>query len=177
MRYLTRGASLRIVPDAAIVRSAGTHRRASLATGVAVVLLAAASAVGATAFLYQRFAMNPVQVRGITESAVMSFAAAVARPERQLPVGPALTVLVESYPEGDQSEGAVRALTGWLEASGHRVYYERVDLGASGRWWRVLAGTYGEHEYERASWDAARLKAAAPVLQARVITTSAGRKH
>jgi hypothetical protein len=177
VRSLTRGASLRIVPDAAIVRSPGTHRRASLATGVAVVLLAAASAVGATAFLYQRFAMNPVQVRGITESAVMSFAAAVARPERQLPVGPALTVLVESYPEGDQSEGAVRALTGWLEASGHRVYYERVDLGASGRWWRVLAGTYGEHEYETASWDAARLKAAAPVLQARVITTSAGRKH
>ncbi len=86
-------------------------------------------------------------------------------------------MLVESYREGDQSERAVRELTTWLEASGHRVYYERVDLGADGRRWRVLAGTYKEHEYETASWDAARLKAAAAVLEARVITAAAaGRK-
>jgi hypothetical protein len=147
-----------------------------MAAGTAVVLLAAASAVGLTAFLYQRFAMNTVQARGITETTVMPFAAAAARPERQLPAAAAMTVLVESYPEADRSERAVRDLTGWLEASGHRVYYERVDHGADGRWWRVLAGTYGEHEYETASWDAARLKAAAPVLQARVIATATGRK-
>ena len=69
------------------------------------------------------------------------------------------------------------SLQAWLEASGHRVSYERVDLGAEGRRWRVLAGTYTEQEYEKASWDAARLKAAAPVVpQARVIATaSAGR--
>ena len=80
-------------------------------------------------------------------------------------------------PEGDRSESAVRDLTAWLEASGHRVYYERADLGADGRWWRVLAGTYAEQEYETAAWDAARLKAAAPVLQARVVTmASPGRR-
>jgi hypothetical protein len=153
------------------------RRRASVAAGAAVVLLAAASAVGLTAFLYQRFAVNTVQARGITETAAVAFAAAAARPERQLPASTGLTILVESYPEGDRSERIVRELTGWLEASGHRVFYERVDLGRDGRWWRVLAGTYAEHEYETASWDAARLKAAAPVLQARVISTSAaGRK-
>jgi len=149
---------------------------ASVAAGAAVVLMAAASAVGVTGFLYQRFAMDTVQARGITEATVMPSAAAV-RPERQLPAGTALTVLVESYREGDKSERAVRELTTWLEASGHRVYYERVDLGAGGRWWRVLAGTYAEHQYETASWDAARLKAAAPVLQARVITAAAGPKR
>ena len=173
VRHAAKNLDIAFVPAP---RFAWLRRRASMAAGAAVVLLAAASAVGLTAFLYQRFAMNTVQARGITESTAMPFAAAVARPERQLPAGAALTVLVESYPEGDQSERAVRGLTGWLEASGHRVYYERVDLGADGRWWRVLAGTYGEHEYETASWDAARLKAAAPVLQARVITTAAGRK-
>jgi hypothetical protein len=57
------------------------------------------------------------------------------------------------------------------------VYYERADLGVDGRWWRVLAGTYAEQEYETAAWDAARLKAAAPVLQARVVTmASPGRR-
>ena len=149
------------------------RRRASLAAGAGVVLMAAASAVGSTAFLYQRFALNTVQARGLTDSREVPFAAAAARPERQIPAGTALTVLVESYREGDQSERAVRELTTWLEASGHRVYYELVDLGAEGRRWRVLAGTYKEHEYETASWDAARLKAAAPVLEARVITAAA----
>jgi type II secretory pathway predicted ATPase ExeA len=151
------------------------RRRASVAAGAAVVLLAAASAVGSTAFLYQRFAVNTVQARGV-ESAATPAAAATMRANRQVPAGTALSVLVESYPESQASESAVRELTAWLEASGHRVYYERVDLGAEGRRWRVLAGTYTEQEYEKASWDAARLKAAAPVLQARVIATaSAGR--
>ena len=153
------------------------RRRAPMAAGFAVVLLAAASAVGLTAFLYQRFAVNTVQARGMSEGELIPFATAAARPDRQLPAGTALTVLVESYPEGDRSESAVRDLTAWLEASGHRVYYERVDLGADGRWWRVLAGTYAEQEYETAAWDAARLKAAAPVLQARVVTmASPGRR-
>ena len=49
-------------------------------------------------------------------------------------------------------------------ARGHRVYY---SIGADGRWWRVLAGTYAEQEYETAAWDAARLKAAAPCSGAR----------
>jgi len=170
VRHASR--SLDIAPLSA-TRFEWLRRRASMAAGAAVVLLAAASAVGLTAFLYQRFAVNTVQARGITEAAAVPFAAGAARPERQLPAGTGLTILVESYPEGDRSERIVRELTGWLEASGHRVFYERVDLGRDGRWWRVLAGTYAEHEYETASWDAARLKAAAPVLQARVISTSA----
>jgi hypothetical protein len=140
------------------------------AAGAAAMLLAAAVSVGSNAFLYKRFA------RGINEAAGTSLAASAARADRRLPAGTALSVLVESYPESQASQSAVRELTAWLEASGHHVYYERVELGAEGRWWRVLAGTYTEQEYEKASWDAARLKAAAPVLQARVITTaSAGR--
>ena len=154
----------------------GKFRHASVAAAAAVVLLAAASAVGLTGFLYQRFAINTVQARGITEPTVMPSAAA-ARPERHLPAGTALTVLVDSYRESAQTERAVGELTTWLEASGHRVYYERVDLGANGRWWRVLAGAYAEHQYETASWDAARIKAAAPALQARVITAAAGPKR
>ena len=179
----------RITPD--MVRHAGTNLdiasapvqrfellrpHASVAAAAAVVLLAAAFAVGLTGLLYQRFAINTVQARGISEATVMPSAAS-ARPERQLPADTALTVLVDSYREGAQSERAVRELTTWLEASGHRVYYERVDLGANGRWWRVLAGAYAEHQYETASWDAARIKAAAPVLQARVITAAAGPKR
>jgi hypothetical protein len=133
------------------------------------MLVGAASAVGLTAFAYQRFAVDTVQARGIEAP----FATEAALPARQLPAGTAVSVLVESYPEGERSEPAVRELTAWLEASGHRVFYERVDTGPDGRWWRVLAGTYTEQEYETASWDAARLKAAAPVLQARVVTVAA----
>jgi hypothetical protein len=141
--------------------------------GAAVLLLAAASAAGSTAFLYERFA---VLARGINEAAGAPFAAPAAPADRRLPAGTALSVLVESYPDDETSEAAVRELTAWLEASGHRVFYERVDLGAEGRRRRVLAGTYTEHEYEAASWDAARLKAAAPALQARVIATASARR-
>jgi hypothetical protein len=138
------------------------------AAGAAVVLLAAAAAVGSNAFLYERFAFL---ARGSNETGT-PFAASATLVDRRLPAGTALSVLVESYPDHETSEAAVRELTAWLEASGHRVFYERVDLGAEGRRWRVLAGTYTEHEYEVASWDAARLKVAAPVLQARVIASA-----
>ncbi len=143
------------------------------AAGAVVVLLAAAAAVGSNAFLYQRFAFL---ARGINEAAGTPSAASAARADWRLPAGTALSVLVESYPDSETSEAAVRELTAWLEASGHRVFYERVDLGAEGRRWRVLAGTYTEHEYEVASWDAARLKVAAPVLQARVIASASARR-
>jgi len=143
------------------------------AAGAAVVLLAAAAAVGSNAFLYERFAFL---ARGINEAAGPPFTVSAARADRRLPAGTALSVLVESYPDSETSEAAVRELTAWLEASGHRVFYERVDLGAEGRRWRVLAGTYTEHEYGVASWDAARLKVAAPVLQARVIASASARR-
>ena len=143
------------------------------AAGAAVVLLVAAAAVGSNAFIYERFAFL---ARGSNEAVGTPLVASAARADRRLPAATALSVLVESYPDSETSEAAVRELTAWLEASGHRVFYERVDLGAEGRRWRVLAGTYTEHEYELASWDAARLKVAAPVLQARVIASASARR-
>ena len=148
------------------------RRRASLLAGAAVVLLAAAAAVGATAWLYERFGMHVVQAIARAESLDGQEAAAGPARNRALPERSGLTILVDSYPDEARSQTAIRELTAWLEASGHRVYHEQVDLG-TGRWRRVLAGTYAEHEYETASWDAARLKAAAPALQARVVTAAA----
>lgn len=138
--------------------------RASIFAGAAAVLLASVSAVAATGLLYQRFVNDAVR------TTVVRAPAADGQPDRQLPADAVLTVLVESYPDTARSEPAIRQLTAWLEASGHRVYYQSVDLGPGGRWRRVLAGTYTDQEYETASWDAARLKAAAPVLEARVIS-------
>jgi len=141
--------------------------RASIFAGAAAVLLVSVSAVAVTGWLYQRYANDAVP----TTTVVRAPAATVpGQPDRQLPADAVLTVLVESYPDTVRSEPAIRQLTAWLEASGHRVYYQSVDLGPGGRWRRVLAGTYTDQEYETASWDAARLKAAAPVLEARVIS-------
>jgi hypothetical protein len=139
-----------------------------------VVLLAAAAVVGSNAFLSEQLA---VFARGIDEMFGTSHASAAAPAQRWLPAGTALSVLVDSYPDTKTSEAAVWRLTDWLEASGYRVFHDRVDLGAEGRRWRVLAGSYTEHEYELASWDAARLKVAAPTLQARVIATAPARRR
>jgi hypothetical protein len=144
------------------------------AAAAVLVFLATASAVGSTTFLYEQFASI---VRRISDAAGASSADSAAQDDRRLPAGTALTVLVESYPDSETSETAVRKLTAWLEASGYHVFHERVDLGADGRRWRVLAGAYREHEYETASWDAARLKVAAPVLEARVVTTASARRR
>jgi hypothetical protein len=157
-------------------RSPWSKLRASALSAAAMVLLASAMAVGATAFLYQRFAGEIVHANGLFEPIAGRWLSK-SPPDRRLPPDTALTVLVESYPDAAKSEPAIRELTQWLEASGHRVYYERVDLGRAGQWWRVLAGTYSEQEYETASWDAARLKAAAPILQARVITAVTSGTH
>jgi hypothetical protein len=148
-------------------------RRASLLAGAAVVLLASALAVGMTAFLYQRFAMDSVQARGRTDADLPAIAKPGPLVNRRLPAGAALTILVDSYPDDPRSRPAAAELTQWLEASGYRVYYKHVDLGAEGRWQRVLAGAYTETDYEAAAWDAARLKAAAPALQAQVMTAAA----
>jgi general secretion pathway protein A len=155
-----------------VARFAWLGRRASLLAAASVMLAASASAVALTAFLYQQFAFETVQA----SAAEAAPPVASLQSDRQLPADAAVTVLVESYPDEVKSEPAIRQLTAWLEASGHQVYYERVDLGREGRWRRVLAGTYSEHEYETASWDAARLKAAAPVLEARVLSRGAGRR-
>ena len=143
------------------------RRRAAIFAGATAVLLASVSAAAVTGLLYQRF----VNVTGRTKTVVpVSATASASERDRRLPADAALTVLVESYPDSAGSEPAIRQLTAWLEASGHRVYYESIDLGPRGRWRRVLAGSYTDREYETASWDAARLKAAAPVLEARVIS-------
>ena len=143
------------------------------AAGGVLAFLAAASAIGSTTFLYERIAVLAQRISEAAGAASTTFAAPA---DRRLPAGTALTILVESYPESEASEAAVRKLTGWLEASGFRVFHERVDLGADRRRWRVLAGAYTEHEYETASWDAARLKVTAPVLEARVVTTASARR-
>jgi hypothetical protein len=140
--------------------------RASIFAGAAAVLLVSVSAVAVTGWLYQRYVNDAVRTTTVVRAPV----AVHGQPDRQLPADAVLTVLVESYPDTARSEPAIRQLTAWLEALGHRVYYQSVDLGPGGRWRRVLAGTYTDLEYEAASWDAARLKAAAPALEARVIS-------
>jgi hypothetical protein len=148
------------------------RRRAAIFAGATAVLLASVSAAAVTGLLYQRFVTAPVRTKTIAPAAAVA-----SQPDRQLPADAVLTVLVESYPDTARSEAAIGQLTAWLEASGHRVYYQTVDLGPGGRWKRVLAGTYTDQEYEAASWDAARLKAAAPVLEARVISGTAAGRH
>ena len=144
------------------------RRRASILAGATAVLLVSFSAVAVTGLVYRRFVNDAVQA-----PIVGPLPAAAGQPDRQLPPDAVITVLVESYPDSAGSEPAIRQLTAWLESSGHRVYYQRIDLGSAGRWRRVLAGAYTDQEYEAASWDAARLKAAAPVLEARVISRTA----
>jgi hypothetical protein len=88
---------------------------------------------------------------------------------RQLPADAVFTILVGSYPIGEPTTAAdVVALTDWLESSGFVVFYADVDLGARGRWQRVLAGAYTDPESARR--DADRLKAAAPQSDARLVS-------
>ena len=160
-------------------------RRASLAAAAAVVLLSSTAAVGATAYLYQRYAameqvvarspdlLAPPAVRASArriESTATTVASGVPPSvDRRLPADAAVTILVSSYPVSDPSAaGDVEALTVWLEASGFRVFYADVDLGSRGRWQRVLAGAYTDSEAARR--DADRLRAAAPSSDAHVVT-------
>jgi type II secretory pathway predicted ATPase ExeA len=183
-RALLAGFSLRadrITPD--MVRHAATSldlqpailgpfrwlkRRASLASAAVVVLLAAALAFGATAWLYERFDVGALQAS--TRSAGINLALPAASIDRRLPPGAAMTVLVGSYPV-DGSDAAVASLTNWLEASGYHVYYAQVDLGPAGRWQRVLAGAYTDRE--AATAEAERLNRAAPGLEARPLKSAA----
>jgi type II secretory pathway predicted ATPase ExeA len=147
-------------------RSLWLRRRSSLLAAAAVVLLASALAVGATAYLYERFAIGTVQA-SVSAAGSASLAGAAVRSRetrrdrderpplavvqpvrRELPTQAAYSVLVGSFQvlgadgAAAQREGEVRSLTEWLEASGFPVYYADVDLGPSGRWQRVLAGAY-----------------------------------
>jgi type II secretory pathway predicted ATPase ExeA len=145
-------------------------RRASLAAGAAVVLLAAAFAVGATTLLYRRFGVDTLQASSRPAGVEIVLPAAKTA-DRQLPADAALTILVGSYPAAtDGSDAEIRSLTEWLEASGHRVYYTQVDLGLRGRWQRVLAGAYTD--LEAATADAARLESAAPGIDFQVVSSA-----
>ena len=154
-------------------------RRASIAVGAVVVLLASAFAVGSMTMLYQRFALDALRAGIPGEPAAVSVPTAgteiapVVRPSntRQLPSDAPLTILAGSYPAGPESAAKIRSLTEWLEASGYAVYYSQADLGPDGRWQRVLAGAYTDPE--AALSDAARLKEAAPNLEAQVLRAAA----
>ena len=151
----------------------GLRARAPLLAGAAVVLLASTFAVSGTAYLYQRFASGTVQAAPQSGPNASNVQAASRREEislldRPLPPDAALTILVASYPTSSPtSNGEIQSLTGWLEASGFRVYYADIDLGPRGRWQQVLAGTYTDLDLARQ--DIARLKAAAPGIDAHVI--------
>jgi len=158
--------------------------RGSLMAAAAVVLLSSAVAVGATAYLYQRYTAMERIVGRSSERLVLpdvrpllprveAAATTVARDvpasvERHLPADAALTILVSSYPASDPGVADdIQTLTGWLEASGFRVFYADVDLGSRGRWQRVLAGAYTDSEAARR--DADRIRAAAPSSDAHVV--------
>ncbi len=149
---------------------------ASLFAAAAVVLLAAALGVSATAFLYQRFASNVVHAqspsvapRGASMPSAAVPLASAPRGGRQLPADAAQTILVGSYPIADPSSAEdVRALTEWLEAMGFKVFYADADLGNHGHWQRVLAGAYTDPEVARR--DVARLQSVAPASGVRLVS-------
>ncbi len=145
--------------------------RPTLATTAAALTLTAALGAGATAYLYARFArtVDAPAAPALSKSPAPARApAAPVAENRDLPAQAAVTILAGSYPVNDPaSAGTVRALTDWLEASGFHVYYAEVDLGARGRWRRVLAGAYTDPA--EAKRQAARINQAAPRLDAVVV--------
>jgi len=166
--------SLDLAP-AILPRIAWLPRARPLTVGAAVVLMAATLAVGATALLYAYLGIDALEA----SAPVPVPAAAAPSPgagtpsrgpsaiDRRLPADASLTILAGSYPvPGGDTER--RSLTQWLEASGYRVYYAQVDLGTAGIWQRVLAGAYTDPGVAKA--EAARVNAAAPALEAKVVT-------
>jgi type II secretory pathway predicted ATPase ExeA len=144
-------------------------RPASLMAAAAVVMLAAAGAVGSTAYLYERFAIGTTLQASSQVTAIDQVLPPAGAPGRRLPDGTAATILAGAFSLRDPSSpAAARALTDWLEASGYQVYYAEVELGARGQWQRVLAGAYTDPQVARV--DAARLNEGGSGLAARVVT-------
>ena len=54
------------------------------------------------------------------------------------------TVVVGSFPVGEDSLARLDALTERLTSMGYQVYHADVDLGSRGWWRRVLVGSYDE---------------------------------
>jgi general secretion pathway protein A len=167
--------SLDVQPPAA--QGLGRVRRgASLFAAAAVVLLAAATSVGVTTLLYQRFANGVVHAQSAAVVTPHPTSSLVAQPppvvpaeKRQLPAVASQTILVGSYPVSDPASAeGVRALTDWLEAMGFQVFYADADLGRQGHWHRVLAGAYTDPEVARR--DVARLQGVAPASGVRLVS-------
>ena len=146
----------------------------SLSAAAAVVLLAAALGVSATALLYQRFAGGVVHAQTPGVAPRVLSATERSGPDdkvgsRRLPADARQTILVGSYPVADPTSAeGVRTLTHWLEGMGFKVYYANADLGRHGRWQRVLAGAYTDPETARR--DVVRLENAAPGSGARLVS-------
>ncbi len=170
------------LPSAALPRAKWLTRRAPLPVGAAVVLLGAALAVGASALLYERLEMDALEASTTPSTAAVPERIGVpvasdthlpsAAPNRRLPRDAALTILVGSYPWPD-GDSEIRSVTAWLEATGYHVYYVQVDLGSQGIWRRVLAGAYTDPNV--AQVEVARMNAAAPALEARIVTSAMAR--
>jgi hypothetical protein len=156
-------------------------RQASLVAAAAVVLMSSSVAVGASAYVYQRFmaadrsvaasahqtaaAVPPATDTRVTQIAHTTTLAV----SRELPAEAAFTILVSSFPiAADTTPTDISSTTDWLEASGFRVFYSEVDLGLHGRWRRVLAGAYVDSLTARR--DAQRLRAAAPHIDAHLVS-------
>jgi general secretion pathway protein A len=154
--------------------------RGSLVAGAAVALLASALSVGVAAWLYRHYDVATVQASSTVLPApvpeVTSGSDTLLAPEvpalqpRPLPDTAKFTILAASFTVSRENEVEIRSLTQWLESSGHAVYYATVDLGKNGLWHRVLVGTYTE--LKRAMSDAARIHAAAPELEPRVLANT-----
>ena len=154
--------------------------RASLVAAAALAMLASTIAVGATAFLYRRFDAGVIAAAPRSaEAAAENGRAPIDRPrdvdrEGELPRDAALTILVSSYPTAEPSTDTdVAALTRWLEADGFRVFHADVDLGARGRWRRVLVGAYTDRDTARR--DADRLKTTVRDADLQLMSASAAR--
>jgi general secretion pathway protein A len=153
-------------------------RKAPFVAATGVVLLSSTIAVGASAYVYQRFATSGPVTRstahvGPIPAAPATPAAAVPRnvapPDRELPAEAAFTILVSSFPDGLASTASnVASTTELLEASGFRVFHAQVHLGSRGRWQRVLAGAYSDSQSARR--DMERIRAAAPESDAHLVS-------
>ncbi|HEV3058948.1 MAG TPA: AAA family ATPase [Vicinamibacterales bacterium] len=144
-------------------------RRASFAAAAAVVLLSSVLGAGAAAYVYERFAQSVEARATAAGSSPLQPPAYDALKNRDLPLDAVLTILVGSYPTASpRVSDDVRAMTNWLEGSGLAVYYAEVDYGPGGRWHRVLAGAYADEDVARRELH--RLKTAAPLLDARVVS-------
>jgi general secretion pathway protein A len=119
-------------------RRGSLQPRASLLAAASLALAASATAVGATAWLYERFASS---IEPPVSAASRSFA-----------------IVIGAYPSGSDE---AQQVADWVLASGLPVNRSEVDLGTRGRWQRILAGAYTDPE--RARHDAERLKAAAAI--------------